>query len=738
MADRLTGLDESGRRWVVGGLSCARARADGVGRPRPPVTLRRLRAAAWCDRLAEEKLGSGGRVTRNKRPIFRRRSGLGRGRWLASARRRSSRFPRRAGEGGPVRLRAGGGHSRRLKGGPGSGSAQTARRMPRGQRAPPRLPKGVPGPLRGEECQAADGVSVGGARALGATAGLLTSEGPARVRAEDPRGSAVVPVRLASEGPATARRELTRRDDAGLSASSSAGVPGAVGTTGQDKRRAVIDMLSTVEGREAAAEALEEGMFASTTRASKEVKANTMLTFAAAAGIELYPLSVEKLSPILGAMKLAGYRSTNSYLSEVRLRHVQLLHPITDQLRAFFKDAVRSVVRGRGPVRRAPVVRLEVLVELQVPSRWARQTAVAGGPAAPWDAFVVSCWWMLRGAEAVAIQACQCTVTEGHGAMAEIRLGATKTDIEGVGRRRCFLCICAKAGFKDALCPVCALTRLLEGRCVAREEPGGASPLLVDPRGCRVGHAGLCKVWKMMLASAPKLGDDGDPIGIEVSEHTPRRTGAQFHARRGLALWQIQYLGRWGGSTVEIYVGEAFAELRAGWSHGGGDGTVTKRARQEEREDIQLSEVAAQIRELAPLVKDVRELRREFEARAAGGGGWAKALCDKEAEFTDLAEEAVQEGTFPVNAGTVVRLQSSEAPVCVVNVRSSKVHAVNLELLAKSDRSKWSAACGWKFREEDAVFSVGPLGGACCTRTACAAKFAGIKRVDEDSEDEEE
>ena len=220
--------------------------------------------------------------------------------------------------------------------------------MPRGQRAPPRLPKGVPGPLRGEECQAADGVSVGGARALGATAGLLTSEGPARVRAEDPRGSAVVPVRLASEGPATARRELTRRDDAGLSASSSAGVPGAVGTTGQDKRRAVIDMLSTVEGREAAAEALEEGMFASTTRASKEAKGNAMLAFAAAAGLELCRLSAEKISPILGAMKLAGNSSTDAYSCEVRLRRVQLLRPVAERLGALLKGAARSVVRGRG------------------------------------------------------------------------------------------------------------------------------------------------------------------------------------------------------------------------------------------------------------------------------------------------------------------------------------------------------------------------------------------------------
>ena len=37
-----------------------------------------------------------------------------------------------------------------------------------------------------------------------------------------------------------------------------------------------------------------------------------------------------------------------------------------------------------------------------VPTKWVEQSTIAVGPAALWDAFVVSCWWMLRGTEVLA------------------------------------------------------------------------------------------------------------------------------------------------------------------------------------------------------------------------------------------------------------------------------------------------------------------------------------------------
>eukprot|EP00973_Karenia_brevis_P051292 7124769-Karenia_brevis.AAC.1 len=42
-----------------------------------------------------------------------------------------------------------------------------------------------------------------------------------------------------------------------------------------------------------------------------------------------------------------------------------------------------------------------------------------------------------------------------------------------------------------------------------------------------------------------------------MTEHSLRRMGAQYYARRGVANSYIEFLGRWGGPTVLRYIGEA-------------------------------------------------------------------------------------------------------------------------------------------------------------------------------------
>jgi len=50
-----------------------------------------------------------------------------------------------------------------------------------------------------------------------------------------------------------------------------------------------------------------------------------------------------------------------------------------------------------------------------------------------------------------------------------------------------------------------------------------------------------------------------------MGEHSMRRKGAQFYARRGVPLSVIQHFGRWGSSTVGRYVAHAL-EDRASWA----------------------------------------------------------------------------------------------------------------------------------------------------------------------------
>ena len=60
--------------------------------------------------------------------------------------------------------------------------------------------------------------------------------------------------------------------------------------------------------------------------------------------------------------------------------------------------------------------------------------------------------------------------------------------------------------------------------------------------------------------------DTGATVPREVSGHSARRSGAQWFARRGLPLWAIQYLGRWGSDSVRLYTAQAFAERHAEFS----------------------------------------------------------------------------------------------------------------------------------------------------------------------------
>ena len=53
-----------------------------------------------------------------------------------------------------------------------------------------------------------------------------------------------------------------------------------------------------------------------------------------------------------------------------------------------------------------------------------------------------------------------------------------------------------------------------------------------------------------------------------VSGHSLRRAGAQSFARRGMEEWKIEFIGRWGSTTVKRYTSdsESYHTLAAGFS----------------------------------------------------------------------------------------------------------------------------------------------------------------------------
>ena len=212
--------------------------------------------------------------------------------------------------------------------------------------------------------------------------------------------------------------------------------------------------------------------------------------------------------------------------------------------------------------------------------------------------------------EVLALRRGQCADKVGEQRLAEVRLRQTKADIEGRGKRRCFLCTCVGTVGSDVICPSCALEILL-GDCRERASGHDCDMLLVvGPRDGQVNHAGPARVWRETLEGSARYTDAGDVTEVEVMEHTPRRAGSQFHARRGLKLWQIQYVGRWGGDTVEKNIGEAFADIRR-WSMSSGTSAVPKVPRRSV-DGTHLWEITAQLQELTPLAQEVAFLKSEI------------------------------------------------------------------------------------------------------------------------------
>ena len=166
---------------------------------------------------------------------------------------------------------------------------------------------------------------------------------------------------------------------------------------------------------------------------------------------------------------------------------------------------------------------------------------------------------MLRGAEAAALLGDQIAFREDT-SQATITLGAYKTNPSGRECTRTLRCSCSRrvtrggeeeADLGTSACPVHALDRIARRRAglgLTDKHPlfGGRGSRALTPCAARLAICRACQC-------------DG------MTEHSLRRMGAQYYARRGVPLAVIQHIGRWGSATVLKYVDQAL-EGRASWA----------------------------------------------------------------------------------------------------------------------------------------------------------------------------
>ena len=254
-------------------------------------------------------------------------------------------------------------------------------------------------------------------------------------------------------------------------------------------------------------------------------------------------LTCELIFTVMGALKLAGYRSAELYLDAAKSRHISLGYPWSDQLQLAARHAIRSCRRGIGPARQAqglPLLRLgEVCLE---------EPLVPGGPKWPGRSTILVSWWLLREIEAHHSLVSHISVDQ-DALKITWRLPSSKTDWRAIGAERAHRCACDFVSTK--VCPFhCMLEHL---KCLSSNRADCLFPGISGKPATKQGWADTFQEIARRLGLATRW-----PNGARAfTGHSARATGAMHMASAQIDLWRIQLFGRWGSEVFKQYVRDA-------------------------------------------------------------------------------------------------------------------------------------------------------------------------------------
>jgi hypothetical protein len=221
---------------------------------------------------------------------------------------------------------------------------------------------------------------------------------------------------------------------------------------------------------------------------------------------------------------------------------------------------------------------------------------------------------------------------------------------------------------------VCACT-VVEGTKVR----GGACPVhaLIDLLAARKSlglgpkHSLMCSVTGQCVSAALTIASLRRVTGDKkATEHSMRRAGAQHYARMGVMLYIIQFLGRWGSAAVERYVGNAFVDIAAAASLGGG----------------------------TPLLHSLANCRKAVgsaSSGSSGGGGDVGATADKFDAWWKMASSKLSEQAATWQKSWQAAQDRAHGGVCRAGGRG-RVHRVIIGDPIFPLKA-WATKCGWHF-----------------------------------------
>ena len=147
-----------------------------------------------------------------------------------------------------------------------------------------------------------------------------------------------------------------------------------------------------------------------------------------AGALDPFELDPPLMFKVMGALKLAGFRSAQLYMDAAKAAHIAAGHPWHAQLQQAYRAAVRSCNRGMGTPKQAAPLPLPRL------GQFSQQDPVAkGGPSWPGRSTILASWWLLREIEA-SNALVEHVEVDAAAKRISWRLPSSKTDWKALGR----------------------------------------------------------------------------------------------------------------------------------------------------------------------------------------------------------------------------------------------------------------------------------------------------------------
>ena len=405
-----------------------------------------------------------------------------------------------------------------------------------------------------------------------------------------------------------------------------------------------------------ASKALEEGFASVTSVKSKKAIRNTVVkVFKEARQAPGLPPTPERIKLLGGVLKAAGYRAAGNYLGEYKLMAVEAGHEWTSQLERTLKLCKRSTARAIGPKQKAAEVETCENGEhfaMKVTEKNPKNVPLAT------ELFEFGVIWMLREIELAAI-------TRDHILLnfqdkkVTFTLPVSKGDQEAAEVKRVLQCLCEQ-NVCQLSCPFYTAVRLID-RMVAL----GLNRACTNRKKKAASKAQLVEDWRILY-------------GTKVSGHSARRTGALRYIRRGWAIPQVAYLGRWKSSVIYEYAAEALESLPVNV----GDTFGARR----EVQEMAINPGKGEHTSKEELENVKNYLLAELERAKADQ---ESALTALDAEVEDLRKRDLRLG--------------NRLPPIVQSVASKVIH-YNMDIASCSPPRAWRTMCGWYYHRSDFVF----------------------------------